>query len=264
MTDTPRPGDPIWVEIYTSDPDRSIAFYGELFGWTAERAPEFGNYITFRKDGAAVAGGMGNDGAGGPDQWTVYLATSDVQRTADAAVAHGGFVVVPPMPVGDLGKFAVLGDVGNVGVGAWEPGTMTGFQARGLVGDGTWTDHVGRPSWFELHTRAYDDSLRFYREVFGWTDPLVVVDTPEFRYTTIHSKTPMLGGVSDSTHHLPEGVPGYWTVYFGAEDVDESVRTVAELGGAIVRAAEDTPYGRLAGVTDPLGIPFHIGGNRTA
>lgn len=257
-----RPGDPVWTDIYTTDTEAAIAFYGELLGWTADIAPEHGNYITFRKDGKAVAGGVASDGSG-PNQWTVYLASPDAEATARAVTAAGGMTAVPVMEVGDLGKFGVFGDNGGVGIGVWESGTMTGFEKRGIAGGGHWEDHVGAPSWFELHTRNYDDALKFYREVFGWQDPFTISDIPEFRYTTIHSTTPMLGGVMDSTSFLPPGVPGYWTVYFGVEDVDASVRKVVELGGSVINPPEDTPYGRLAAVADPTGVRFSLGGNKS-
>ncbi|WP_433667361.1 VOC family protein [Nocardia sp. CA-136227] len=263
MSYTTQPGDPIWTDIFTTDPEGAIAFYGELLGWTAEIAPEHGNYITFRKDGKAVAGGMASDGSSGPSQWMVYLASTDAEKTAEKVTAAGGMTVVPVMPVSDLGKFGVFGDNGGVGIGVWEPGAMTGFEQRGLVGDGHWEGHVGAPSWFELHTRGYDDALKFYREAFGWQDPFTIADTPEFRYTTIHSVSPMLGGVMDSSGFLPPSVPGYWTVYFGVEDVDASVRKVQELGGSVVRPPEDTPYGRLAAVADPAGVRFSLGGNKS-
>ncbi|AYF77773.1 VOC family protein [Nocardia yunnanensis] len=263
MSDTIRPGDPIWTDLFTTDTDGAIAFYGELFGWTADIAPEHGNYITFRKDGKAVAGGMAGDADAGPSQWTIYLASTDAEATAAQVTAAGGTVVVPPTAVGDLGTFAVFGDKGGVGVGVWQSDNMTGFEQRGTVGDGHWDGHVGAPSWFELHTRGYDDALKFYGEAFGWQDPFTIAETPEFRYTTIHSTTPMLGGVMDATSFLPPGVPGYWTVYFGVEDVDASVRKVVELGGSIITAAEDTPYGRLAAVADPNGVRFSLGGNKS-
>ena len=38
--DTTPVGHPCWIDLFTSDPDRSIAFYGELMGWEAERAGE--------------------------------------------------------------------------------------------------------------------------------------------------------------------------------------------------------------------------------
>ncbi|MEV6096064.1 VOC family protein [Nocardia sp. NPDC051981] len=263
MSYVTQPGDPVWTDLFTTDTDSAIDFYGELFGWSADVAPEYGDYITFRKDGLAVAGGMRNNGNSGPDQWTVYLASPDAEATAAAVTASGGMIAAPVTAVGDLGKFGVFGDNGGVGIGVWEAGTMAGFEQRGVAGGGQWEGHVGTPSWFELHTRNYDDALKFYREVFGWKDPFTISDTPEFRYTTIHSVTPMLGGVMDSSSFLPPSVPGYWTVYFGVEDVDAAVRKVAELGGSVVRPAEDTPYGRLAAVADPSGVRFSLGGNKS-
>ena len=31
-------GAPCWVDLFTSDPDATRAFYGELFGWKSESA----------------------------------------------------------------------------------------------------------------------------------------------------------------------------------------------------------------------------------
>ena len=41
-------GAPCWVDLFTSDLDRSLAFYSELFGWTSESSgEEFGGYVNF-------------------------------------------------------------------------------------------------------------------------------------------------------------------------------------------------------------------------
>lgn len=265
---TSKPGDPIWVDLYTGDPDRSIAFYRDLFGWTADRADEeFGGYITFRKDGRAVAGGMGKsaDDQDAPDQWTVYLSVADATAAADTAVAQGGAVVLPAMPVGDLGTMAILADAGGAAVGLWQAGAFHGFEAVGVASGGQWSDHAGVPTWFELHTRAYDATVEFYRTVFGWQDTFAVQtpEAPEFRYTTIHAETPMLGGVMDVVSlGTPEEVPARWNVYFGADDVEKAAERVIELGGAIVMPVMDTPYGRMVSVADPTGATFNIGGNK--
>lgn len=37
-----------------------------------------------------------------------------------------------------------------------------------------------------------------------------------------------------------------------------SVAEVTELGGSVVQAPEDTPYGRLAHAADPLGVHFKL------
>ena len=44
-----------------------------------------------------------------------------------------------------------------------------------------------------------------------------------------------------------------WTVYFRVADVDASLATVERLGGTVRRAPEDTPFGRLAEIADPMG-----------
>ncbi|MBF6172146.1 VOC family protein [Nocardia blacklockiae] len=265
MSYTFKPGDPIWVDLFTADPDRAIAFYGELLGWTAERSgPEMGGYIIFSKDGKPVAGGMRNEGgADGPDRWTVYLNSPDAQATADAVTANGGQVTMPPMDVADQGRMAVVTDPGGAEVGVWQPGAHPGFGALGTVSGGEWSEHVGVPSWFELHTSAYPAALDFYRTAFGWQDPFTISDAAEFRYTTIHSTTPMLGGIMDTSVFAPVEVPGGWQVYFGVADVDAAVKAVRELGGSVRQEPEDTPYGRMAAVADPTGVGFRLGGNKS-
>ena len=101
-------GAPCWVDLMSSDVEQSRAFYGELFGWTADEPnEEFGGYINFPKDGEQVAGADGRrQEAGVPDVWSVYLAVDDAEKTVEAATANGGQVFVEPMAVGDLGTMA--------------------------------------------------------------------------------------------------------------------------------------------------------------
>ena len=243
-------GAPCWVDLFTSDPDRSRAFYSALFGWTPEEPnQEFGGYFNFTKDGVRIAGGMRNDGSSGqPDGWSVYLATDDAEKTVAGATAHGGQVMVPPMAVGDLGTMAVVSDPGGAVIGMWQPGEHRGF---GYVGE------PGAPSWFELHTRDYEPSLDFYRDVFGWKTR-VGGDSAEFRYSTVDVGDEQYAGVMDASGFLPAGVPAGWTVYFGVADADAALSEVVALGGEVVMAAENTPYGRLATVADPTGAVFRI------
>ncbi|MGZ8763644.1 MAG: VOC family protein [Acidimicrobiia bacterium] len=246
-------GAPCWVDLMTSDPGASRAFYGELFGWTSEEAgPEYGGYINFSLDGLPVAGGMRNDGESGmPDLWSVYLATGDAGATVDAATAAGGQVIVAAMDVGELGRMAVVSDAGGAAIGAWQPGLHTGF---GILGE------TGAPTWFELHTRDYDASVAFYRTVFHW-DAHTMSVTPEFRYTTLGEGDDQLAGVMDAGASLPDGVPAFWTIYFAVDDADAALTQIVELGGSVVMGAEDTPYGRLATAADPTGARFRLVAN---
>jgi hypothetical protein len=248
--DTAPVGAPCWIDLMTSDADRSRDFYGRLLGWTAEEpSAEFGGYFTFTKDGVSVAGGMPSSAdMRMSDVWSVYLATDDAEKTVATATANGGHVFVAPMAVGDLGTMAVVDDTGGATIGTWQPGQFHGF---GIYGE------YGTPSWFELHTRDYDASVAFYREVFR-CDTNTVSDTPELRYTTLNVGEEMLAGIIDASGFLPEGVPSHWKVYFGVEDTDAALAKVVELGGTVVEPAQDTPYGRMATATDPNGSEFKL------
>jgi hypothetical protein len=246
-----QPGEPCWIDLLSSDTDRAEAFYGALFGWTAESAgEEYGGYINFSKDGTRVAGCMRNDPAQGmPDAWAVYLASADAEATVDAATANGGGVMLAPMEVPAIGVMAYVTDPGGAAVGL--------FQATGAMSFGYAMDTDDTPGWFELWSKDYDSAVGFYQKVFGW-DTETQGDTPEFRYTTLGHGEAAKAGVMDASGFLPEGVPSHWSVYFRVADTDASVDRAVGLGGAIVVAPEDTPYGRLATLADPNGAVFKL------
>jgi uncharacterized protein len=244
-------GAPCWIDLNTSDLDRAVRFYGELFGWTAEDAGEdYGHYHNLSKDGALVGGLMRRqpDDAGHPDFWMTYLSSADAKATAAAAADAGGQVLLEPMAVMELGAMAVLGDSTGGAVGVWQPGRHRGFEVHG---------EVGAPVWHELHTRDHAGAVAFYQRVFGWHTS-VVSDTDEFRYTTMTEGEEQYAGIMDASASLPEGTPPFWEVYFGAPDTDAALATVERLGGNVLEPAVETPYGRMAKVADPSGGVFKI------
>jgi len=146
------------------------------------------------------------------------------------------------------GAQTLVADVGGAAIGIWQPGLHKGF---GVLAE------PNAPSWFELHTRHYDESVAFYRDVFGW-DTHVAGDSPEFRYTTLGEGDAVMAGIMDAGAFLPDGIPAHWSVYFGVDDTDAALVKIAELGGLTVLPAEDTPYGRLATAADPTGAFFKL------
>ncbi|MCV7102276.1 VOC family protein [Mycobacterium palustre] len=243
-------GAPCWIDLTTSDIDRARQFYGTVFGWTFESAgPDYGGYVNAAKDGQSVAGLMPNrPEAGGPDNWATYFHTSDVDATVAAATAAGGSVCMGPMEIPAKGHMCLGTDPSGAFFGLWQPLEHRGFQVIG---------EAGAPVWHQLTTRDYRGALDFYREVLGWRTEQVS-DTDEFRYTTASFDGEQLLGVMDGAGCLPDGVPSNWSIFFGAEDVDKTLRVIADNGGAVVRDAEDTPYGRLAAATDPTGVVFNL------
>ncbi|MFV0495271.1 VOC family protein, partial [Mycobacterium sp.] len=134
-------GAPIWFDLMSSDPARAAEFYHAIFGWEVEGPPqpEFGGYQNFTRNGKRVAGLAPHMGDGPADIWSAYLHTADAAATMTAVEAAGGTVMVPPMPVGDMGTMAVVVDTAGAVIGFWQPQSHVGFTE--------WGEH-GAPYWF--------------------------------------------------------------------------------------------------------------------
>jgi uncharacterized protein len=243
-------GAPCWIDLTTSDIDRAQDFYGTVFGWTFESAgPDYGGYVNAAKDGRPVAGLMANNPDWqAPDNWATYFHTADINATAAAVTAAGGTGCLDPMEVPAKGFMAQAVDPSGAFFGLWQPLEHRGFEVIG---------EAGAPVWHQLTTHGYRAAIDFYRELLGWQTE-VVGDSDEFRYTTASFGDEALLGVMDGAGFLPEQVPSHWSVFFGAEDVDKTLRVIADNGGAVLREAEDTPYGRLAAASDPTGVIFNL------
>lgn len=242
-------GAPTWIDLMSTDVDASKAFYGELFGWTAESGgAEFGGYINFSLGDEQVAGLMACREETGPmNVWSVYLKTDDAEATAKAATDHGGEVFVPAMALPhDIGSMAVVVDPGGAAVGAWQPGTHRG----GVVAT------TGAPCHFELHTKKYDEALEFYKAVFGW-EPEAVSDTPALRYSVQNVGDGENAGIMDAAQFADDPLSG-WGVYFAVDDTDAALDKIGALGGRTVTPPEDSPYGRIAVAADSNGAMFKL------
>lgn len=246
-----RPGTPTWIELTSSDPRRVIPFYTTLFGWEAETPgdPDHDGYVTLTWRGQPVAGvTTQQDGNPYADVWTVYFGTDDAGATTEQAERAGGRVLLPATRVRDLGTLGFVADPAGAVFGLWQPARHTGFGYHG---------EIGAPVWFETLTRDYRAALGFYRAVLGW-EYTVHSDTDEFRYSTATVGGDECVGILDAAALLPAGVPSSWQCYIAVADADAAVRAVPDLGGAVVEAPQDSPYGRVATVADPLGARLRI------
>ncbi len=244
-------GAPCWIDLMTSNMSRSQEFYTALFGWTYETGDEekYGGYVMAFKDGKSVAGLMqSQEDSGYPDVWSTYLRVDDIAASADAARNAGGIVHLEPMDVPEQGKMAMLGDPSGASIGLWEFGGHTGFQSH---------EEPGAAAWHELHSKNYPAAVGFYRDVFG-LQTSVMSDTPEFRYTNLVQDGRELAGIMDASAWLPEDAPSNWQVYFQTDDVDAAIAKALTLGATIINEAEDSPYGRVAGLTDCTGAMFKL------
>ncbi|HET9254908.1 MAG TPA: VOC family protein, partial [Pseudonocardiaceae bacterium] len=78
-------------------------------------------------------------------------------------------------------------------------------------------------------------------------------------YTTIHLGGDPLGGIG-GLGYRPPGTPPHWMAYFMVADTDSSVAAATERGATPQGEPVDTPYGRMAVITDPQGATFSIMG----
>lgn len=242
--ETIAPGAPIWLDLASSDRDRATEFYSRVFGWESiGSGPEFDNYVTFTLHGERIAGLAGVQ-PGQSDAWLTYLATEDADATSAAIVESGGHVVVNHT-IADLGSMVVALDTTGATVGAWQPGTHTGF---GYLAE------PGAPAWFELHAKDYAAAVPFYESAFGWSTD-VLGNSDEFRMVTFGS--PPFAGIYDASNN-PDDPVSRWLPYLLVADTDAAVALIVELGGTQRSAVTDSPYGRQANVADPSGAAFAI------
>jgi uncharacterized protein len=239
-------GAPIWLDLMCSDVPASQAFYASVMGWEAgASSEEFGGYFMYFRDGHQVAGSMPGDArTPGVDQWRVYVGSRDAAASCERAVAAGGAVILPPMPVADMGVMAVIADAHGITTGIWQPESHEGFALHGQA----WS-----PAWFEIRTRDFDAALDFARTVFGWT--LEMMPGGEgFRYATAMNGGEPIAGIFAVGQ---DDVTG-WSTYLAVDDTDAAATRAAAAGGTVTGPVVDTPFGRMADVSDPTGATLRL------
>jgi predicted enzyme related to lactoylglutathione lyase len=56
----------------------------------------------------------------------------------------------------------------------------------------------------------------------------------------------------------PAETPAHWMTYFGVADADHASDVTTSLGGSVLRPAWDSPYGRMAILSDDQGAVFAV------
>ena len=257
ITSENTPNLPGWIDLGSPDPGASAAFYGRVFGWTAEQmmpeSSEGPGYWFLRKDGKAV-GGLGGitDPAAKPD-WMTYVRVEDAAATLATAESHGAKVRVPVTPITGEGAFAQLTDPSGAEFALWQSGAVTGFET-------CCTDDA--MLWAELWTRDASTAKTFYPALFGWRIQPFLEGAPEgggYDMWTTQPDDPQgaFGGIMTITDQMPIQ-DEKWIPYFMVADTDATVARVTGSGGAVLIPPADAPPGRLAALTDQFGARFNI------
>ena len=243
------PGTPCWVSLMVHGLAATEEFYEALFGWEFRPGPQqLGPSVRALLDGHEVA----DIGQLPPDRrlpiaWTPYLASDDVDHTADAVRLCGGTVAVGPLDAADAGRMAIASDPSGAVFGICQGTAHLGTAISGVPGTAAWN---------ELLTFETESVAKFYETVFGYEEEPVL--SAGFDYVTLHVGGHPVAGVHGVGHGLPRDRGSHWLTYFDVADVERTLQQAAELGGRVLRPAHDGEHGRVGTVADPEGAVFSV------
>jgi len=241
-------GRPTWVDLTAPDLDAERTFYHAVFGWAYDiGGPEYGGYTTARLGDRSTVGMAGNqpDAPPMPATWNLYFATDHIEADVARAVDLGAKVLNPAMVVGEFGGMATCEDPTGAFFSFWQAGRHIGSQV---------TDEPGSTAWCELYTTDAKQARDFYTALLGATaDPM----PGGMEYYVLKHGEEMLCGIMQIEPSWGEFHP-QWITYFSVANADESAAAIVKHGGKVMGAVDDSPFGRLAAVTDPAGAMFKI------
>jgi uncharacterized protein len=252
MADPIARGQFVWHELVTSDLDAAAAFYGKTLGWSVQAYPDNPNYRLWTSRGVQRAGLMllpaeARARGAGP-HWMTYISTPEVDATTRQAEQLGGRVLVPPMDIPKVGRFAVLKDPQTAVFSVFNPiPPDEALPEPGGMGDFT---------WHELVTTDWRAAWRFYQALFGW-ELIRSMDMGEAgTYEIFGRKGTMLGGM----YNTPPGSPApHWLPYTRVPNVDSVAASIPGAGGKVFMQPMEVPGGdRVAGFTDPQGARLAV------
>ena len=102
-----------WAELNARGLDKALAFYEEVFGWTARTtASDTTPYTEFQADGKSIAGAMEMNPmvpAEVPSYWMAYFDVVDIDRAHQKAIDAGAREMLAPQDVPGE-RFSILTD----------------------------------------------------------------------------------------------------------------------------------------------------------
>jgi predicted enzyme related to lactoylglutathione lyase len=242
-------GTPCWVDLGAPDVAASTAFYGAVLGWSfVDTGAEFGHYNICQVNGHAAAAIDPKQDPNQPTAWTVYLASDDTDATAAKITASGGALLAEPFDVPGNGRMTVATAPAGAAFGVW--------QAAGTIGAEIYNE-PGALAWTDARLTDPETARAFYTAVFGYHyEPMPGAPGD---YMTFHLDEAPLGGMGGMMDPA-DGMPSHWVAYFSVADTDTAVTAAVGGGGSMQGTPMDTPFGRMAFLTDPDGAVFALAG----
>lgn len=268
-----HPGDFIWYELMTTDPEGARAFYEAVVGWRIEgKPPGSKDYRMIATENGPVAGLLPltvemQDGGARP-AWFGYLSVNDVDATATSIKDDGGNILMPPWDTPDVGRMAFVADPEGVPFYIMKPIPPADAPDATSLSFSYDIPRIGHCAWNELSSSDPASALRFYGQHFGWVKDGEMEMGPMGKYEFLShagraaegSMHSMIGAVMPKMPQMPVSA---WTYYFRVPDIDAAVAAITANGGGIIQEPIEIPGGDFSMVgTDPQGASFGLVGGR--
>jgi len=240
----------VWHDLLTDEVNSVKDFYGKLFGWTFDNGGDPNAvYTTILLNGNPIGGIVHLEKKVGDinyaAQWMEYISVDDVDQVFQEVKKQNCKVYREPFDVLHRGRIAIFADSRGALIAILN--SSSGDPADGEVEYNNWF-------WDELWTDDIDNSVNFYKTLFGYT-------TEEYKtrsdkdYVMLRTEERRRAGVLK----IPfEEVKPNWLPFVAVKDVKEVENKVEDLGGKILVASEKIIGNDAAIVSDPSGAVFTI------
>ena len=259
-TTAPELGAFCWIELHTRDRDGARAFFTKVIGWTMAKWDDKGQDLPpiyeewLAPDGAHI-GGMMTIPPGVPDfvpsNFATYVNVADVDAAAARVPTLGGKVIMPPMDIPEVGRFAVIADP----TGA----CLNIFKGCGAHGTRSTQSLPGHFCWNELMTTDPKAAGAFYCALLGYSSTTMPMPGGEY---TMFAKPRDPNGFVGGMMKIPaeaQGCHPCWLPYVCVGDVDAVTRAATSAGGSIRCEPCDVPgFGRSAVIADKSGAALGL------
>jgi len=251
-----QPGDFIWYELMTDDPDTVQKFYGDLLDWQFADSGQAGMDYRLISVGPNAVGGLlvlqpQMIESGAQPTWLSYIAVDDVDRQVAQIVDRGGQTMMPPSDVPGVGRMAMVTDPQGAPFYIMTP--FGEGKSRAFADDGPRPGHC---AWNELSTPSPESAWQFYGGLFGWGQAGELDMGPAGAYQFIRHRS-VIGAVMPAQGSDKAG----WTQYFRVPDINAARAKVEAGGGKVVSGPDEIPGGEYAmNCIDPRGAAFGLVG----
>ena len=247
------PGNFIWHELMTTDPEAAIGFYQKTIGWGVMPWQQDPSYRMFMWNGVPMAGLMllpeQELAAGARPHWLSYVGVADTDAAVIRAGALGAKTVLEPMDVPTVGRVGVLADPQGALFGVYQP-TQPGPDSDALI--------LGDFSWHDLATDDWKSAWEFYRAIFGWEydSQMDMGEAGTYWMFRRPGGSRALGGMFN---RFPGTPSAGWLPYVYVKHADHAAEQAQLHGGRVTGGPMDVPGGdRIAQIVDPQGGAFAV------